>query len=149
MLGRLALMAVAAAAGTLLSMQPPINAELGRRAGSALSGAMGSLAISALLVAPLLFATRGAAGFTGLIGLPLWVYLGGLIGALFVTTGIVVAPLTGLVVYVACVVAGQALGAVLIDQFGLFAMERRPVGLTRLAGLGLVLVGLVLVLRGR
>ena len=149
MLGKLLVMAAASAAGVLLAVQPAINAELARRAGSAFSAAMGSLAISALLLAPVVFALRGTAGFTGLLGWPLWVYHGGTGGAMFVTTGIAGVPLTGLVTYVACVVVGQAVGAILIDQFGLFAMARRPVGLDRMAGLGLILVGLVLVLRGR
>lgn len=149
MVGRLVLMAAATAVGVLLSMQPAINAELARRAGSPLSAALGSLTVSAMLLLPVVLALRGPAGVTGLLGWPLWVYLGGAIGAVFVTTGIAVVPLTGVVTYVACVVVGQAVGAVLIDQFGLFAMARRPVGLDRMAGLGLVLVGLVLVLRGR
>jgi len=78
---------------------------------------------------------------------PWWVFLGGFIGTLFVGGGVVIAPVTGALVFVACVVAGQLIGATVADHFGLFGIEVRAVTPLRLVGLALVAAGAILALR--
>jgi transporter family-2 protein len=61
---------------------------------------------------------------------------------------VVIAPVTGALVFFVCVVGGQLLGAMIVDHFGAFQLAVRPISLLRLLGLALVLLGAVLVQRG-
>ena len=61
---------------------------------------------------------------------------------------VVIAPITGAVVFFVCVVAGQLIGATLADHFGMFGLTFRQVSVTRLIGLALVLAGVVLAQSG-
>ncbi len=80
-----------------------------------------------------------------LTAVPWWVYLGGLAGMVFVAGGVVIAPVTGALLFFVCIVAGQLLGAMLADHFGAFGLEVREVSPQRIVGLVLVLAGAVLV----
>ena len=79
---------------------------------------------------------------------PWWVFLAGLVGLVFVLAGVTIAPVTGALVFIVCVISGQLFGALAVDHFGLFGVAVRHVTPSRLAGLGLVLAGAFLVQRG-
>ena len=91
---------------------------------------------------------RGDISRATLASVPWWVYLAGFAGTLFVAGGVVIAPVTGALLFFICVVAGQLLGATLADHFGLFGLDLRPVSPARLIGLALVVGGAVLVQLG-
>jgi bacterial/archaeal transporter family-2 protein len=77
-----------------------------------------------------------------------WMFSGGLIGVLFVTVTLVAAPRIGMTGVIVSALAGQALGGLLIDSFGWFGLEARPIDLRRAAGIAL-LVGAVWLLNSR
>ena len=79
---------------------------------------------------------------------PWWVFLAGIAGTIFVGAGALVVPATGALLFFVCVVAGQLLSALLMDHFGAFDLAVRAISYQRIAGLGLVLLGAVLVARG-
>jgi transporter family-2 protein len=138
----------ALAIGACLSLQPPINAAMARTLGSPLLAAVVSIAISLAVVIPVwLTAGQGAGDLTQLRALPWWVLLGGVIGVVFVAGSVVVAPVLGIALFFVCVVAGQLLGATLVDHFGAFGVAPKPVDLWKLVGIALVLVGAALVQR--
>ena len=131
--------------GAMVAAQPPINAALARRSGSlwaaAISFAVGTVAIvavSLLVSGGLPAAVRSA---------PAWQFVGGLLGALFVTSTILLVPRLGALGLVAAGVAGQLTGAVLIDRYGLFGLPRIPLSPVRVLGIGFLIIGLTLVLR--
>lgn len=142
-------MLAAAFLGTAIALQPLVNAILARSIGSPFGAAAISIAVAALgallLVA---VAGRGDMSRANLAAVPWWVYLAGLAGTIFVAGGVLIAPVTGALVFVACVIAGQLGAALVADHFGLFGLALRPVSLARLAGVALVLGGAVLVQRG-
>ncbi len=134
-------------AGALTAIQAPTNAMLGKAAGSPILAALisflvGSAALAAYVV---LSSTRVSVG--EFRGLPSYVWLGGLYGAFFVAVAAFAAPRLGVGVLLTAVIAGQLAAAVLLDHFGLIGLERHPVNLTRLAGVGLVFAGAILVWR--
>ena len=140
------------AAGTLgvfVAWQPLMNAVLARATGSAIGASAISILV-AFLGALVLLAVygRGDMSRAALTSVPWWVYLAGLIGTAFVAGGVMIAPVTGALLFVLCVVAGQLFGATLADHFGAVGIQVRPISLERLAGLALVLAGVVLVQRG-
>lgn len=136
----------AVAIGASLSLQPPINATMARRLGSPLMAASISIAISLFfMVLVWLTLGRGAGDISQVHALPWWVIVGGIIGVIFVAGSVVVAPVLGVALFFACVVAGQLLGSTLGDHFGAFGMDVKPVNSMKLLGLGLILAGAVLV----
>lgn len=139
--------AMAATAGALLPLQALINARLGTGLRGAEWAATVNFAVGT--VALVAFQTlRGATWPTpGMMSqLPAWAWVGGLLGAFFVTTGALAAPRLGAALFVALLVAGQMASALLLDHFGVLH-DRTPVTRERLAGAVLLVAGVALIMR--
>ena len=79
--------------------------------------------------------------------MPWYAWLGGFYGAFFVAVAAFAAPRLGVGVLLTAAIAGQLLGAIVLDHFGLLGLARNPITVTRVAGIGLVLLGVLLVRR--
>lgn len=136
--------------GALLAMQPLINAVLSSVLGSAALATAISIfvAFTGALILLTVMGTGQGLSRAALASVPWWAYLAGFIGTLFVGGAIVIAPVTGALVFFVCIVAGQLIGATLADHIGAFGLEVRPVSALRIAGLALVLIGAVMVQKG-
>ena len=142
----LSLAAIATCLGVLLAIQPAINADLAARYGSPYVAALVSLLISTAILLPVVLVRGDLAGVRWDLT-PWYALIGGMTGALFITGGILLVPVIGLVLFIACVVMGQAIGSLAMDHFGALNLVERPVTLGRLLGVGLIVTGLVIVLR--
>jgi len=133
--------------GAFAALQTPTNAMLSRAVNSPVNAALISFAVgtAALLVIALVMGVRPSPA--AVRGLPAYAWAGGLYGAFFVTAAAFAAPRIGLGFFIALLVAGQMGMALLLDQLGAFGLERRPVDLSRLAGAGAILVGVLLIRR--
>ncbi len=142
-------LAAAVGLGIAVAFQPLMNAILARAIGSAYGAAFISILVAALgALVMVAFTGRGDMSRGALASVPWWVYLAGFVGTIFVAGGVVIAPVTGALLFFACVIAGQLIGATLADHFGLFGVALRPVSPARLAGIALVLGGALLAQRG-
>lgn len=142
-------LASAVVLGVLLAMQPLMNAVLARAIGSPYGAASISILVAFLAALAMIAITgRGDTSRAALASVPWWIYLAGLAGTAFVAGGVVIAPVTGALLFFLCVIAGQLLGATLADHIGAFGLDIRPASLPRLAGIALVLAGVVLVRTG-
>ena len=114
-------LAVAAfVAGALVPLQGGSNAALGRALGHPLWASVASLTVSLLAVLPVLLATRANAPLVGdALQRPLWMWLGGLAGVIYITLALILTPRLGATTFIVCVVAGQMLASLLIDHYGL------------------------------
>jgi transporter family-2 protein len=138
---------LALAAGCFVGMQAPVNARLGKQVGS-LQAATVSFAIGALaLVLVASISSGGLAGIGSIGRAPRWALIGGVLGAFYVTVALVTVRTLGLSSLTAIVVTGQLAIAVVIDRFGLLGIAKQQVGASRIAGLVLLVVGVVLVVR--
>jgi transporter family-2 protein len=149
MITKLALMAVALCLGVLLSLQPGVNADIARRAGSPIAAGIVSLSISMALMLPVALVFGRLGGLGWITTAPWWIVLGGLAGTAYVLGGITIAPGLGMVLFIACVILGQAIGSSVVDQIGLFSMPQRPVNLWKALGLAMIIGGMVLVVAQR
>lgn len=143
----LSLTLVALLAGGMIALQAPINAEAASRLGHPVAAATLSFLVgtAALIVVTLLFA-RPSAPLETLKSLPLYMLIGGgLLGAVYVTVNIVLAPRIGVAALMALGIAGQLFTALVIDRFGLFDLVERGLTLGRVGGALLVLVGALMV----
>lgn len=148
-LAGMAPVALALLAGAILPFQAASNATVGRALGHPLWGALTSLAVSVMVVVPALWALRAPspAAAQAVAG-PWWLWIGGVLGAIYVASAAAVTPRLGAGGFLICVVAGQIVVSVLVDHFGLMGLSARPVNLTRLAGVALILGGAFLVVQG-
>ena len=82
-----------------------------------------------------------------LTGLPLWVWLGGLVGAVHVVISMQSIPVLGITLFLVIVVIGNLVGAAIYDHFGAMKLAERPSSLTKALGLALVIIGVGIVAR--
>lgn len=78
-------------------------------------------------------------------GLPPYYAVTGLFGLAFIFGAATIAPRIGIALFLSATIAGQLVGALLLDQFGAFGGAVQPLSPLRLAGASLLLVGVVMV----
>ena len=144
----LLLLPVPIAAGAALTTQFAVNAQLRAVVGGPVIAAAVSFFIGmvALIVAALLV-DRSVPQMSAVMSSPWWVWIGGLLGAAFVLTSIVLTPRLGAATTVGLFLAGQMIASVIIDHFGLLRVAVHEATLPRILGVGLVLMGVFLVQR--
>ena len=99
---------------------------------------VGSLALALIC----LIASRGfSEGLGDLGGLPIWAWLGGAAGVFGITVNILLFPKLGSMQTVLMPMVGQIIAGFLIDSFGWFDSPKYPLGVLRIAGFVLVMVG--------
>ncbi|MEB3251950.1 MAG: DMT family transporter [Cyanobacteriota bacterium] len=79
--------------------------------------------------------------------LPWYAFTPGLLGVIIVSTIGYMVPRLGLVTGFTLFVASQFMVGVLFDHYGWLGAEVRPLDLSRALGLGLVMVGIILLVR--
>ncbi|MFN2451512.1 MAG: DMT family transporter [Candidatus Dormibacteria bacterium] len=148
MSARLLLFVVALAVGCVLPFQAGINAELRRTLGSPVNAATVSFAVGTAVLLAVSLLTRQA--WTPLLPLgsaPGWIWLGGVCGAIYVASAILLIPRIGAGSAAALGIAGQVLASVVVDALGLVRVPVHPLSALRVLGAVLVVGGAVLVQR--
>jgi transporter family-2 protein len=140
--------ALALGAGGVIAVQAAVNSRLGRELGNPalatfISFATGTVCI--LLYCLLAKITLPAS--QSVLRVPVWAWCGGLLGAVYVLIVITTTPKLGVGTMVGLTVAGQMLMAVALDHFGMLGLERHPISFGRLAGMALLIAGVVLLKR--
>jgi transporter family-2 protein len=136
----------AVVAGAMLPFQFGINSQLSHWVGSPIRAAFVSFLVGmiALLIISA-FVRKPVPSLARLGDVPWWVWIGGLLGAVYVTGSIVTAPKLGAVTLATAIVFGQTLASVLVDQFGWVGFKEHHASPVRLLGVALVAGGVVLV----
>jgi bacterial/archaeal transporter family-2 protein len=136
-----------AAAGGLVAMQAPINSGLGKTIGS-LPAASFSFAIGLVALVGITFVSGEGFGRLGDVGGLSWYYLiGGLLGAVYVTTVLISVRTLGAGGVTAATIAGQLTLSVVLDQLGVLGLAQREITPARMVGVALLAAGVVLVVR--
>jgi transporter family-2 protein len=142
---RFMLLGLALLIGAALPLQAGLNAQLRQFVGSPLRSALANFGVGLIALALLVAITGGDQ--PALRQSAWWMWLGGLLGAAFVTGTVILAPRLGATALVAAIVAGQLTAAVVIDHFGLVGYRVLPVSWSRLAGVALLFLGVLLIQR--
>lgn len=139
---------LAALGGMLLPIQFLINARLAQGFGNALWATTVSFVVGTLGLLAWIAATRqlGAANWSGALALPWWAWVGGLLGAVYVSLTIVTVPVVGPTVLVLLLILGQMIAGTALDHFGIMT-PADPVSPQKLLGLLLVFAGTWLVVK--
>jgi transporter family-2 protein len=133
-------------AGVAGSVQVAVSGAFGRRIGVLEATGFGSV-VGTLLVLALVLVAGRIGGIADGFRQPPWLWIGGVMGAIVVTTITFAAPRIGTFATIGLLIAGQLAMGVLIDAAGLFGLERIPLSAARLVGLALLAGGALLVLK--
>jgi transporter family-2 protein len=133
--------------GGFIALQAPINAALGRALGQSVAAAAASFVAGSVALVAISWALAQAQGTSIAWRVPpFWMLVGGgLLGAAYVTSVIVLTPKLGAAAMMALIVAGQLLAGMALDHMGAFELAVREVSLGRVAGAILLLAGALLI----
>lgn len=134
--------------GALLSIQAAVNGELGIAVNSPFTAAFISFFVgAATLVVIVIIRDRTFVPVKYPITekAPLWVWLGGVFGGFYVLINIFLVGEIGTGPTVVLVLFGQIAGSILVQRFGMFRSAKSPVVPVQLAGLLIMLTGVVLI----
>ena len=133
--------------GGFIPVQAVVNSRLGKQTGGPLMGALMSffvgfiilLAINLLVNANNLLQLKPVA--TG----PWYLWMGGLIGAVFVSYITFINQKQGVGLTFALVISGQIFTSLIIDHFGLFGSQPRPLNSEKYIGAALIIAGIIFI----
>lgn len=145
----LLLMGVAMLAAGVIPVQALVNGRLGQEVANPLLASLisftgGTISLMILLVV----SARGLPSVPEGASLPWYLFTGGLLGAVFVTAVLVLVPKIGTANVLAAAIVGQLLMSLIIDHFALLGVPQSSISLTKLAGCGLLVGGMLLIQRG-
>jgi transporter family-2 protein len=133
-------------AGGLVAMQAPINSMLGRAAGTFAAASISFMIGTAALVG--ITVIGGSRVDLAAVGDLPWYYLiGGLLGAVYVTTVLVCVRELGAGGVTAATIAGQLSFSVVLDRLGAFGLDEKPLSVGRVIGVALLAAGVFLIVR--
>jgi bacterial/archaeal transporter family-2 protein len=135
-----------AAVGGLIALQPAVNAELGRATGN-IAAALISFAVGTLVLAALVGISGQAGGLDATFSVPWYYLLGGLLGAAWVFTALVMVSTIGAGGVAAATITGQLTASVVLDRLGVLGLAETPITVERVVGVALLLAGTYLVVR--
>jgi len=140
-------MLTVALAGAATALQAPINARMMTAVGSPCNAAFLSFLVGTVALGLLALSLQARPDMAAAKALPAWAWLGGLCGAVFVVAATWGVPRLGVATTITLMVAGQLVLSLALDHFGAFGVPQQPLNLTRIAGVALVVGGVLLVRR--
>jgi bacterial/archaeal transporter family-2 protein len=140
---RFLLPALAVTAGVAAACQAAANSALATRASLGAALFLNTAIVWAGTFI-LMLASGGPGALRALPGAPPHHYIAGLCGFVVIASITFVLPRLGAAVTLALMVMGQGAMALAVDHFGLWGLPAVPVSLTRLAGVGFLVLGILL-----
>ena len=129
-------------AGIGVTLQLGVNSQLRQAvANPVLSSLISFMVGTVALVLYFVTTSKTMPAFETFKGIPWWKYMGGILGAFYVTTVIIAAPRIGAANVIVLVVAGQLLMGLLCDHFGLLGFTIQHINIYRVLGALLILAG--------
>jgi transporter family-2 protein len=118
--------------------------ELGERVGVVPAVAFSAVVSVLIGVTALLVSTRSLGGLIDVLREPVWLWIGGGLSVFIILAVTVGPPRIGTTATIGIVVAGTLAMGVVIDQFGLFGLDRIALSWPRAVGVGLLAMGAAL-----
>lgn len=134
--------------GTLIALQAAVNTRLAAGLGSPVVASLVSASITTVsLLLYCLLAKTTLPGSAAIAQTPWWAWLGGLVGAVFLTIVIICTQNLGVAAVMVLIVAAQMIASLLIDHFAVTGLPAHPFTVSRLIGVALIIGGVWLVER--
>ena len=118
--------------GAFLPIQAGLNAKLGKAAESPVYASMLSFLIGTIGLFTYIILTNQTISWAGVRAAPAHVWLGGLLGAFYVTVIILAFPKLGPGLTFGLVVAGQMIISILLEHFNILVAQQNSISLMKL-----------------
>lgn len=139
-------MLLAVSAGISIVVQQALNANLRTALASAAWSGFVSYLVGVICMAALAIALQDPIPSLATASrIPWWAWSGGLFGAIFIALGIFLMPQLGAATFFAVLIAGQMIGSMAFDHFGLLGVPVHPISAVRIGGAALLVGGVVLI----
>lgn len=133
--------------GAATALQAPTNAKMMGAVGSPVNAAFVSFAVGTAALGILALLLQARPDMAASRALPWYAWVGGLYGAIFVVAAAWGVPRLGVATTIILMVAGQLLLSVVLDHFGAMGMPKQPISWGRVAGVLMVVAGVLMVRR--
>lgn len=134
---------IAILSGALMSVQGVFNTQVTKQSGVWVANAF--VQFTALFVCLAVWLATDRASFATLLQVePKYMLLGGAIGAFITYTVIKSMEMLGPARSVMFIVTSQLIIAYLIEVFGLFGVEKQPMEIKKVLGMGIMIAGIVI-----
>ena len=139
---------LALVAGAMMPTQAAINNKLAGYVASPISAAFISFLIGTVGLFVYMLATGvPVSNVANIKDAPPIAWLGGLLGAFFVASTVILAPRIGVAMTFSLIVAGQMLITLVLDHFGVLGLPVKEISLARVGGILLIVAGVALIRR--
>jgi transporter family-2 protein len=139
-------MTITVVAGVGIVIQQALNADLRVSLGSgAWAGLISYIGGTLCMIVLILVMRDGVPSMTAVARTPWFYWTGGFFGAVFIALGIFLLQKLGAATFISLLIAGQMLGSLLFDHYGLFGLPQHPADATRLIGAVLLVAGVALI----
>jgi bacterial/archaeal transporter family-2 protein len=130
-------------AGVATAFQPPINAQFASHSTSRLHGGWINFVVGMVVMTVVCLVMRTPLPTAQPQSCsPWWAYLGGVLGAFFVTTAVFAVPRLGAVNYLVLMIVGQMIANSVIDHYGWMGLAQQSFTWGRGVGLVLIVAGI-------
>jgi len=136
---------IALISGAFLPIQAGLNTRLGKAVESPVHASLISFIVGAFAVLLYSTLTKQHVAWAGLRMAPAYVWVGGLLGAFYVTSIILAFPRIGPALTFGIVVAGQMIMSILLDHFNILVAQQHSVNVWKLLGIVLIVTGVVII----
>ena len=138
-------LSVALVTGAAIAVQALANTRLRVALGTPVWAAVAQFVVGLVLLLGVVVVSRQPAPMMGgLARMPLWGWLGGAVGALFIVVSIVLTPRLGTAVTLATITVGQMVAALVLDHYGWLGAPVIRLSLPRVLGAACLLLGIFL-----
>lgn len=137
---------LAIVAGMMMPTQAAINNKLANSVESPILSAFISFVVGTLALFVYILATGVPLGnMLNAKNAPPIAWIGGILGAFFVASAVVLVPRIGVALTFSLIIAGQMLITLVIDHFGFLGVPEKSINLMRVVGVTLITIGVVLI----
>ncbi len=134
---------IAVLSGALMSVQGVFNTQVTKQSGIWVANAF--VQLTALLVCLAVWLAADRSSFTSLLQVePKYMLLGGAIGTFITYTVIKSMEMMGPARSAMCIVVSQLTVAYLIEVLGMFGVEKQPLEMKKLLGMGAMIAGIII-----
>jgi bacterial/archaeal transporter family-2 protein len=136
---------IALASGAFLPLQAGLNTKLGKAIASPVHASIISFMVGVITVFVYIQLTSQPVSWAGVKTAPWYAWMGGVLGAFYVTAIVLAFPKIGPALTFGLVVAGQMFMAILLDHFNILVAQQHPVNLWRVLGIVLIIAGVIII----
>lgn len=131
--------------GAFLPIQAGMNAKLGKAAANPVYASMLSFVVGIVGIIVYIILTRQTVSWPGIKEAPAYAWIGGLLGAFYVTVIILAFPKLGPGLTFGLVVAGQMIVSVFLEHKNILVEQQNPISYMKILGIILVIAGVVII----